>query len=33
MTSRARTAAHDHLSFLKPDWLRQISESCASQDL
>ena len=26
-------AAHDYVSFLKPDWLQAVSESCALEDL
>jgi hypothetical protein len=29
----ALTAAHDYISYLKPDWLQSISESCAIDDL
>jgi hypothetical protein len=29
----ALAAAHDYRSFLKPDWLQRISESCALEDL
>ena len=28
----ALTAAHDYISFLKPDWLQKISESCALEE-
>jgi len=28
----ALTSAHDYISFLKPDWLQKISESCALED-
>jgi hypothetical protein len=29
----ALTAAHNYISFLKPDWLQAVSESCALEDL
>jgi predicted RNA-binding protein len=29
----ALTAAHDYVSFLKPDWLQAVSESCALEEL
>ncbi len=29
----ALAAAHDYVSFLKPDWLQAVSESCALEDL
>jgi len=29
----ALTAAHDYVSFLKPEWLQSVSESCALEDL
>jgi hypothetical protein len=26
-------AAHDYVSFLKPEWLQAVSESCPLEDL
>jgi hypothetical protein len=29
----ALTAARNYISYLKPDWLQTVSESCALEDL
>jgi hypothetical protein len=29
----ALAAAQDYISYLKPDWLQSVSESCAIDDL